>query len=85
LAVEHGLSVPDPVRVDAPDARAPGQVHTTYAVSDQRVLGVSPDGLVTARGNGSAEVKVLNEHANTVVSFTVAPPGLATSAAPTGP
>jgi hypothetical protein len=52
-----------------------GACGTVYSVSDERVLGVSPDGAVSARASGDAEVKVTNEHSSALVTFKVTLPG----------
>jgi hypothetical protein len=46
-----------------------GACGTTYTVSDERVLTVSPDGLVTRRGSGKAEVFASNEASGDSVTF----------------
>jgi hypothetical protein len=46
-----------------------GACGTTYTVSDERVLKVSPDGLVTRRGSGKAEVFASNEASGDSVTF----------------
>ncbi|MFY9826795.1 MAG: hypothetical protein WAM82_35905 [Thermoanaerobaculia bacterium] len=46
-----------------------GVCGTVYTSSDDRVLTVSPDGLVTAQGSGKAEVKASNEHYSDWVTF----------------
>ncbi len=42
---------------------------TAYRTSDERVLTVSPDGLVTVHGSGKAEVEASNEHYSDSVIF----------------
>jgi hypothetical protein len=59
-----------------------GACGTAYSVSDERVLGVSPDGAVSARASGDAEVKVTNEHSSALVTFKVTLPGPPAPAAP---
>jgi hypothetical protein len=46
-----------------------GACGTTSTVSDERVLTVSPDGLVTRRGSGKAEVFASNEASGDSVTF----------------
>jgi hypothetical protein len=60
-----------------------GACGTVYTVSDERVLSVGPDGLVSARAGGKAEVTAANEHQENRVTFTVTLPETAPGA-PTG-
>jgi len=48
-----------------------GACGTVYEPSDGRILAVSPDGLVTARGSGEAQVKASNEHFSDWVTIRV--------------
>ncbi len=59
-----------------------GACGTVYTVSDDRVLSVSPDGLISARSSGKAEVTASNEHQEDRVTFTVTLP--VAPGAPTG-
>ena len=51
-----------------------GDCSTGYSLSDDKVMTVSPDGMVIAKGNGTAEVRVTNEHASAFITFTVSLP-----------
>jgi hypothetical protein len=44
---------------------------TVYSVADDKVLTVSADGLVAAKGNGTTMVTITNEHSSAFVTFTV--------------
>jgi hypothetical protein len=46
-----------------------GACGTVYSTSDERVLTVSPTGLVRVRGSGKAKVKASNEHYSDSVTF----------------
>jgi hypothetical protein len=46
-----------------------GACGTIYTTSDERVVTVSPTGLVTMRGSGQAQVKASNEHSSDSVTF----------------
>jgi hypothetical protein len=48
-----------------------GACGTRYTVSNERVLTVSTDGVVTARGNGEAEVTASNEHFSRSIALGV--------------
>ncbi|HXM71270.1 MAG TPA: Ig-like domain-containing protein, partial [Thermoanaerobaculia bacterium] len=60
-----------------------GACGTVYTVSDERVLSVSPDGLVSAHASGKAEVTASNEHQEDRLTLTVTLPETAPGA-PTG-
>jgi hypothetical protein len=48
-----------------------GACGTVYTVSNERILSVSPDGLMTARSSGEAQVKASNEHFSDWVTIKV--------------
>lgn len=53
----------------------PGECGTVYEVSDERVVSMSADGLVTARGNGEASVRAKVERLTDQVIFKADLPG----------